>query len=1320
MKGDFSRQTFAPEKHFGGVLMQQGRVQVDADWNELQAILLHRLTTAARDIIGQSGVPKTKPGFEIGLTADKKDLTIGAGHLYVDGILCENEAPAQLGKQPDLPAPAGAPKGRYLAYVDVWLREITALEDPSIREVALGGPDTSTRTKVVWQVKLLPVPDGASCGDIAGLPAWQALIAPPTGKLTAETAAPKTDASPCLIPSEAGYRGLHNQLYRVEVHQGGATRAASTFKWSRDNGSVSTSIEKHGGSKLTVRDLGRDELLGFSDVRWAEIVDDATELAGSPGHLVKIDKITVETREIELAGPLPALDPAKKYKLRRWDQTDGATDQGVAMKAGVIALEEGLTVSFAEGSYRTGDHWLIPARTALRSGGVVNAGTGQIEWPADPATGKAAALPPHGRRHHFAPIALVDSDGSLFSLAHDCRDVFLPLTEIEIPEDLRFHNKHLHGWGVVCGLQLHCVPADEEGVPKPREHVKLEPGYAIDPSGADIKKKEQTFFHLVEAIVAAKLAERDANTQKIPDTDVSLFLKPDGSIGLEAYKEQTTLDRLEGTLLKDFYDDCIGPLVEFFKLQLGETSDESLVNPGIKRLFALLNLFVQVIDEKASHVFLSGLPEAKYDKEDDREDKLLRELFYGLRSVLQSKTFCALYKNVEFPDYDFIDEDKVEANGRPETIFGKGFHNRLRAGPGNRVATAGLGDKVHLFDVVKRRMTQEMQFPIAGAVVQDVAFSPDGLQMYAVALHGDGRKDSAFAVATIGLDGKFTFQTPAINVCDLQLICLATHAKLPGRVVAVAKGKGLYLLNPGNFDPTPEPSGEPFYAVGHLTLLEQGGKVFAYVGAANESSSGTNEYNQVRRYQLDPTAATLSAIFAIESGVDAILPVLDPKHKLFVLLSVANPTGFNRRLNIIDLTAAPLTGGAPSAAPFPWTTVDLLRDTGVRLAYAPGTGRLFVTYEDAYEARVIDLPHQEFNQERHPLQIGPVSAAVASNGERIAVLNFSSNTITTLPAKPPSLVRRPELAKYRVAAINAFLSLAGRFLQYVKDCFCEHFLVDCPTGEGKIYLGSVSIKDGEVYQICNFDRRKYVHTFPTVEYWLSVVPVLPFVKQALETICCCVMPPLFDKLQIEPPQREEETRFGLFRPSTARYGAEHVYALNPRVAVNARLNQLVGLGGLGAMLLENGLGKSPVIDPEPKASTSTLVGKSRAEAEKVASTNRWTIRSFKSVEEKAAGGLVRAAFAPKAIAHGAAVEVFTDRQGVVRYVLPVDGETVETERLAAGAGAAESGRLTALEHENAQQRDQISNLKSDLAALREEFAKLAAEVHKKAPSPRGA
>ena len=51
MKGDFSRDTFDPLKHFSRVLTQQGRVSLDADWNEQADITAHRTETEARDVI---------------------------------------------------------------------------------------------------------------------------------------------------------------------------------------------------------------------------------------------------------------------------------------------------------------------------------------------------------------------------------------------------------------------------------------------------------------------------------------------------------------------------------------------------------------------------------------------------------------------------------------------------------------------------------------------------------------------------------------------------------------------------------------------------------------------------------------------------------------------------------------------------------------------------------------------------------------------------------------------------------------------------------------------------------------------------------------------------------------------------------------------------------------------------------------------------------------------------------------------------------------------------------------------------------------------
>jgi hypothetical protein len=46
MSGDYTRFTFDPLNRYSGVLMQQGRVQLDADWIEEIDILRRRARTS--------------------------------------------------------------------------------------------------------------------------------------------------------------------------------------------------------------------------------------------------------------------------------------------------------------------------------------------------------------------------------------------------------------------------------------------------------------------------------------------------------------------------------------------------------------------------------------------------------------------------------------------------------------------------------------------------------------------------------------------------------------------------------------------------------------------------------------------------------------------------------------------------------------------------------------------------------------------------------------------------------------------------------------------------------------------------------------------------------------------------------------------------------------------------------------------------------------------------------------------------------------------------------------------------------------------------
>ena len=458
MKGDFSRFTFAEENHYRRVLMQQGRVEIDADGNEQIAIDNYRAATTAADVIGQAGYPMgTLPdgnpagGFALGLNAAGTDLTISPGRMYVDGLLVENDtADATLLAQPDMPgattltALGATQPGIYVAYLDVWERLITALDDPAIRESALGGPDTSVRTKLVWQLKLAfleaapasgaPLPGCASAGE-PWLPA-----AASTGTLAAGSAGPGA-SMPCSLPPETGYQRLENQLYRVEIHQPGPVGIA-TFKWSRENGSVVTLISAPPttggaappttitGPTFWVTSLSDDPTLGLQAGDWVELTDDSSELTVGYGPLYQVATTPSDGQHVTItAATAPTATLSLNPKLRRWDQSGTGLDQGITVTtAAPILLEGGVQVQFSAGMYQTGDYWLIPARTAT------SVQQGFVEWPVD-ASSNPIAQPPLGIKHHYAKLGLVEltAAGTLSGLGTatvptDCRLPFPPLT----------------------------------------------------------------------------------------------------------------------------------------------------------------------------------------------------------------------------------------------------------------------------------------------------------------------------------------------------------------------------------------------------------------------------------------------------------------------------------------------------------------------------------------------------------------------------------------------------------------------------------------------------------------------------------------------------------------------------------------------------------------------------------------------------------------------------------------------------------------------------------------------------------------------------
>lgn len=540
MKSDISRQTFNRRKHYSKVIMQQGRVQIDADWNELQDIQAHRGETQARDMIGPSGAPLSG-GFEVTFTPDGSDLVISPGSMYVDGILCElepeaavavqsitdgrisvdraeldNPGPSKLKNrwvelldengqlwsdekcpnlvkitdvnihkdtvslstdQPDFTLPdeeaaglelrpvltyltqpnydpqqdpgmrdqpmPGEPNANhvFLAYLDVWQRQITVLDDPGIREVALGGADTAQRSQTLWQVKVVPIELSTRKRISSEL---EDMIERDTGKLLAaereelkenlgrllriltftpghcDIPAPSYNGklSVRLTPTNGRDSGVYrgeNQLYHIEIHQGNDDVAIPTFKWARNNASSLVAARIEDG-KVTIPGSGQGSLLGVGVGQFVELVNDQTELHALPGHLAQIKRVDDITGQLALDPPPPR--DLEQIKLRLWDGA-GAIDgsQGVNIsEEGWIALTalgmaNGIEVQFTQdGTYRSGDYWLIPARAA----------TGKIGWP------HTVPQPPIGVQHRYARLACLLHSKTI-PLQQDCRTHFFPL-----------------------------------------------------------------------------------------------------------------------------------------------------------------------------------------------------------------------------------------------------------------------------------------------------------------------------------------------------------------------------------------------------------------------------------------------------------------------------------------------------------------------------------------------------------------------------------------------------------------------------------------------------------------------------------------------------------------------------------------------------------------------------------------------------------------------------------------------------------------------------------------------------------------------------
>jgi Bacterial Ig-like domain (group 1)/Family of unknown function (DUF6519) len=374
-------------------------------------------------LLEQGSAAGADPTFSIAPGTYSLDgLTVDAGGgSFPEVAFPSDEGFPWTGSPPHMPPLDGllaaddlAAGTRLVAYLEAWERPITAVEDPGIKEEALGSTDTTTRAALVGQVKLATL-TGSSSGGAAAAPVLEAAfrdVEVSGGRLTISVPETTPTTDPCALPELAGYSGPDNRLYRAEVHLGGGLSEV-LLKWSRDNGSDLFAARVDSGGNLVfdagtplaagdivevltgVIDLGDDMLASVGSGGFVP----SQRAVGQLAQLADVDvasssdQIVFELADLSDGTPLGLDDrygTLDSLKLRRWT---GVLDPGGS--AGPHTLEDGLTVELSStGSYRPGQYWQYEAR-------VVGANANG-PWRSEP----------HGPERRFAPLALLEYNGA--------------------------------------------------------------------------------------------------------------------------------------------------------------------------------------------------------------------------------------------------------------------------------------------------------------------------------------------------------------------------------------------------------------------------------------------------------------------------------------------------------------------------------------------------------------------------------------------------------------------------------------------------------------------------------------------------------------------------------------------------------------------------------------------------------------------------------------------------------------------------------------------------------------------------------------------
>ena len=447
MGSDKARITFDDKQQYRSVVMQQGRVTLEADWNEAQDITSEEIRKDALDFVGPSGTPDDGYGIAAA-TGEKRpdfDFSISAGTMYVGGervelakrVIYDHQSDWLDKTDPDwidLNDLAQKPPTREFVYLSLFEQEVSAVEDSALRDVALGGPDTAARLRLMQHVVRLGV-DANDCatGLASAENNWEKrglFFDPATMRLASRARLElgffdrEINPNPCEPSAQGGYLGADNQLIRVQI----SDAARHRFTWGFDNASFLYRVNVINGQTLQLQsapvDAGHEPVTGQA----IEVLLPTARLhngefvAAHTGFVTSVQSYARDLKRITLPGSLPAAfgdgDPNHPHPpivfLRVWQEERSFTP-GTAERLGQTGLQVTLTTSGSSAFHR-GDFWQIAARP--------NTPTRVY-----PERYLDAPQPPDGPRMWACPLAFIHWTEKVADIT-DCRNHFDNLVEL--------------------------------------------------------------------------------------------------------------------------------------------------------------------------------------------------------------------------------------------------------------------------------------------------------------------------------------------------------------------------------------------------------------------------------------------------------------------------------------------------------------------------------------------------------------------------------------------------------------------------------------------------------------------------------------------------------------------------------------------------------------------------------------------------------------------------------------------------------------------------------------------------------------------------